>query len=133
VVSGAFAQESGSATDETAQRLRALEGMPAFIRVSQSIALPTVAGPSVQEAETGFYVLPRLSGNLVTLDVATSKEAFSARGVVEGQRLLTTVNGRLGEWITIGGLSRNTDASGRGERWETAEQRVVSVLVEEIK
>jgi hypothetical protein len=129
VVTGAFAQQGASSADETVQRIRAVEGLPALIRAGRSLTVPT----AVLEAETGLYVRPLLAGDFVTLEVAATKEAFDAHGRVEGQRLVTTVSGRLGEWITIGGLSRDAEASGRGERRQAAEERVVRVLVEEVR
>jgi hypothetical protein len=122
-----------------------VEGLPALIRAGRSAPVPTallvptpqgpavLQGTSLQEAETGLYVRPRFAGDFVTLEVAASKEAFNSRGGIDGQRLVTTVSGRLGEWITIGGLARGADAAGQGERRQSAEERVVRVLVEEIR
>lgn len=133
VVTGAFAQQDESAGDETEQSLRVLEGLPAYISFGQSAATPV----SLQEAQTGFWVLPRLAGGQVTLELATSKEAFNARGGVDSQRLVTTLSGRLGEWLSVGGLSRSgasgTSAPGASARGDAAEARVVRILVEEVR
>ncbi len=134
VVSGAFAQQNATSGDETVQRIRAVEGLPALIRAGRSVAVPSpVQGTTLLEAETGLYVRPRLAGDFVTLEVAASKEAWNARGGIDGQRLLTTVSGRLGEWLTIGGLSRDAESAGRGERRHSTEERSIRVLVEEIR
>lgn len=149
VVTGAFAQSQQAGSDLTEQRLRAVEGLPAFIRVARSEAVAvagvvaTPQGPAVaagtgfQEAETGLYVLARLAGDLVTVEVAATKEAFNRRGGVDGQRLLTTASGRLGEWMVLGGLSRRETEGGTAlagsERRERSEERLLRILVEEVR
>lgn len=149
VVSGAFARQDGTASDDTEQSLRAVEGMPALIRLGESRAAPlpglvatpsgtaVVQGTTLQQAETGVYVLARLAGDNVTLELATSKEAFNDRGGVLSHRLLTTVSGRLGEWLVVGGLARRDASAGGGlaggERHESAEEARILILVEEVR
>jgi type II secretory pathway component GspD/PulD (secretin) len=149
VVTGAFAQQDGAGASDDVQRLRALEGMPAFIRVARSEPVPVggvvqtpqgpalVQGTAFQEAETGLYVLPRIAGQVVTLEVATSKDAFNARGGVDAQRLVTTVTGRLGEWLSLGGLSQSESAARSGpagqESWSASDDRSVELMVEEAR
>jgi type II secretory pathway component GspD/PulD (secretin) len=149
VVTGAFAQAGAAEASGDVQRLRVVEGMPAFIRLARAVPVPsagmvqTPQGPALaqgtafQEAETGLYVLPRLAGELVTLEVATSKDAFNPQGGVDTQRLLTSVSGRLGEWLTIGGISRSerSRSSGIGgdERQGASDDRSVELMVEEVR
>jgi hypothetical protein len=109
--------ESGRQT----QKLRALEGMPAFISVgreapvAQPQVVPAPGGYTVvpeqsyQQAASGFYVVPRVSGDTVTLDVATRRDAFDARGGIDRQRIETTVSGRLGEWISLGAATSDEE------------------------
>jgi type II secretory pathway component GspD/PulD (secretin) len=149
IVSGAFAQQGGAGASADVQRLRALEGEPAFIRVARSAPLPAagvvqtpqgpvvIQGTAFQEAESGLYVLPRLAGDVVTLEVATSKDAFNARGGVDTQRLTTTLTGRLGEWMTIGGISRSerSHAAGvaGGEAKTATDEQLVELLIEDAR
>ncbi len=110
------ARDRGS--ERVDQQLRVLEGGHAFIATGQSRPMmqrqiiQTPAGPVaqdtfvVQEANSGFDVVPRLSGERVFLDIAPQRERFvdsPVPGAVEGQRIATTVAGRLGEWLEIGG------------------------------
>lgn len=149
VVTGAFARKEATGSGADVQRLRALEGTPAFIRVARSRPVPaagvvqTPQGPAVvqgtafQEAETGLYVLPRLAGERVTLEVATSKDAFNPEGGVDTQRLLTTVSGRLGEWIALGGVSRSASDRSAGfagtQASSAADDRLVELMVEDAR
>jgi type II secretory pathway component GspD/PulD (secretin) len=92
-----------------------------------------------RDTATGFQVLPRLNADQVFLDILPQREVSSAAGAgrVDLQRLSTTVSGRLGEWIDLGGAGRSIDerdsvllgrATSRG-----AEQRRVLVRVEELR
>jgi hypothetical protein len=106
-----------------------MEGREAFVRVGQSmparerqVQRSVVGGRVVEQvvettqyrdAATGFYVLPRVSGDRVTLDISPQRETLAKqphRGV-NVQSMVTTVSGRLGEWMEIGGI--DVDASGQ--------------------
>ena len=120
---------SGNERDRSEQTVRVMEGREAFVRVGQSVPVRerqvqrTVVGGRVVEqvvesaqyrdVASGFYVLPRVSGDRVTLDVSSQRESLSRRqgGSVNVQSLVTTLSGRLGEWMEIGGVGR--DASGQ--------------------
>jgi len=62
-----------------------------------------------RDAATGFYVLPRVAGDRVTLDISPQRETLSKqpRGGVNVQSMVTTVSGRLGEWMEIGGIGQD--------------------------
>jgi hypothetical protein len=116
-------------SDRNTQTLRVSEGREAFIQVGQSVPVrgrqvtrSVVGGQVVEQVvdsteyrdvTTGFYVRPRLSGDRVMLDISPQRESLSGdvRGGVNVQRVVTTVSGRLGEWIEIGGIGQ--DASGQ--------------------
>lgn len=120
---------SGSQSDRSTQSVRVMEGREAFLRIGQSVPVrerqvqrSVVGGRVVEQvvettqyrdAAGGIYVLPRVSGDRVTLDISAQRESLSRQihGGVNVQGLVTTVSGRLGEWIEIGGMSR--DASGQ--------------------
>ena len=145
--------------DRNTQNVQVLEGSSAFINTGQSVpvqqvlAAPTIvngrvvntAGGTLQyrDAQTGFYVLPRLSGDRVTLEISQQLETFAAPaqnlppGSVNSQRAATTVAGRLGEWIEIGGIAQggvNQQAVILGSTRETSvNNRRILVKVDEIR
>lgn len=118
-----------SEADRNTQMVRVMEGREAYVRVGQSVPVrgrevrrAMVGGKMVEQVvdstqyhdiATGFYVLPRLSGDRVTLDISPQREALSRQvpGGVSVQSVVTTVSGQLGEWIEIGGISQ--DGAGR--------------------
>lgn len=97
------------------QQLRVTDGGRALIHAGVELPLTlteTVVGPrgrSVRESVvfrdvgSGFYVAPRVVGERVTLDIHPVQQTFASPQVVVGQSLHTTVSGRLGEWIALGG------------------------------
>ena len=109
-------QTARSARDEQAeQRLQVLEGGQAYISTGEA----RIYG----QAGTGFAVMPRVSGSSVTLDIAAQQEAFTRGGAVRGERAVSTVSGRLGDWIELGGISVSS-LRGEGERriWVKVEE-----------
>ncbi|WP_415036207.1 secretin N-terminal domain-containing protein [Azonexus sp.] len=113
--------------ENSAQRVQVVDGGQAFIQVGRSLPLPlrqAVIGPGgavVQEGivyhdvGNGFYARPRLHGEGVTLDISqhnarqidrqTKSHRLDAPAAITTQELSTTVSGRLGEWIELGGVS----------------------------
>jgi hypothetical protein len=118
------------------QQLQVLEGHWATIRTGQ--AIPQVvqqiqqgaAGASVTQGieyrnvESGFEVRPSLIGERVQLDI----RPFHARpsphggGIIEQQELVTTVSGRPGEWIKLGGATEEQNRTGTGIIYSTQER-----------
>jgi type II secretory pathway component GspD/PulD (secretin) len=141
--------------DRTTQQIQVLEGSEAFIHVGRSVPAPrgssvrNVVGGRVFESRIdtieyrdilkGFYVRPRLSGRHVTLDVSAQRDTpgNQGRGGMNVQRLTTTVSGRLGEWMEIGGIvsGRAFEESGTAYRTTTAagDNRRVLLKVDEIR
>jgi len=119
---------SGAQSDRSTQSVRVMEGREAFVRIGQSapvrerqvqrsvvggrVVEQVVESTQYREAASGFYVLPRVAGERVTLDISAQRESLSRRteGGVSAQSIVTTVSGRLGEWMEIGGIGQ--DASG---------------------
>lgn len=136
--------------DAVLQRVKTLEGNPAHIAIGQSLPVPsgyTAVTPggvviqntvTMQDYATGFTVLPRLSGDQVTLEIVTAKDrAIGYSGAAQTQGMATTVSGRLGEWIDLGGVGQTivrderTIASGMAEaRDRTA---TIQVRVDEVR
>jgi hypothetical protein len=142
-------RDSRSALDERVdQRVQVLEGGRAYISGGESRPLrqpgvvrtpggAVVQETVIQEAATGFDVSPRVSGNNVTLDVYAQQEAFAQRGAIRGQQASSSVSGRLGEWIELGGTSTAAARSGSGvlstrEAGATGNRRIW-VKVEEVR
>ena len=91
-------EDSRSARDQQVdQRLQVLEGGQAFISTGES--------RNFGEAATGFAVVPRISGGDVFLDILAQQENFARGGAIQGQRAASTVSGRLGDWIELGGAA----------------------------
>ncbi|RMC91684.1 hypothetical protein EAY64_18815 [Aquitalea palustris] len=108
-------QDSRSQSGQSLQSLTLLDGRSGFIQLVQSRPLSwllltpqgnIVRGSSWQEAVSGFYALPRLQGERVVIELAVSQQAFAGKQR-EGSQLSTTVAGRLGEWIEVGGIVRD--------------------------
>lgn len=118
-------------SDSSTQTLQVLEGSSAFIRVGESRPVPSrqvvrtvingqivdrvVESTEYRDAATGFSVRPRLQGDIVTLDISPQRDSFDdrRRGTVNVQQVTTTVSGRIGEWIDLGGIgdSRSDERS----------------------
>jgi len=130
------------------QRLQVLEGGRAFIATGEARPtrqrqyIQTPAGvvsqeiQVVQEAQSGFDVVPRLSGERVFLDIAPQRERFVGGGAVESQRAATSVSGRLGERLELGGLAESAARDDRallsGRSSGASRSRAVWVRVDEI-
>lgn len=142
-------------SDRNTQSVQVLEGREAFVRVGQSVPVRerqvrrTVVGGQVVEqvvestqyrdVTSGFYVLPRVSGDRVMLDISPQRETLSTqvRGGVNVQRVVTTVSGRLGEWMEIGGIAQDSSGQqsvllGRSSSGASDSRRVL-IRVEELR
>lgn len=151
VVRGRVLATRDLSSEKNTQQLEVLEGNPAFIRVGESLPVPSrtvvqtprgariVEGIEFRDVTTGFYVLPRVSGDRVTLKMSPQREAPGAQGAgsVEFQHMATTVSGRLGEWIDLGGVGQDRAEQGSDIGSHTVgatlDQRRVFVKVEEIR
>ena len=110
-------------TQSSQQFVQAMEGQPAYISSGLQVPLRTTeryygGGIPYQRTTTqlhdvtrGFYVVPRVSGDAVTLEIAQHNDQPGRRyGVVDTQRIDSVVHGRLGEWIDLGGLDTTESA-----------------------
>lgn len=112
--------------DNVISRVQTVEDGEALIYIGQSVPLPAtrvVQGPGgvvvtrgtqYVSAGTGFLARPRLAGNNVTVSIAPQGEQIQPDGRVRGGGLRTTVSGRLGEWIPLGGVSQQFEREERG-------------------
>lgn len=110
------------------QMVRVIDGGAAYINagVSVPMAMQSIQyGPNgtvvsaatvYQDLGSGFYATPHLTGERVTLDISPQQTSVQAGqyGNRNIQRLTTTVQTRLGEWVQIGGTdSGNTQSTGQ--------------------
>ena len=99
-------------------RLRVTDGTEAFIQTGSQVAYNSGDnGTAYKDVTTGFYVLPRIHGDNVTLQVRPFKNSLgsSGSGIIETQSANTVITGRVGEWLRIGGISEyssQTQSSG---------------------
>jgi type II secretory pathway component GspD/PulD (secretin) len=118
--------DSRSSRDEHVdQRIQVLEGGRALIATGASQPLrerQVVRTPGgavvtessvIQDAASGFEVVPRLSGSNVFLEIAPQRENFApgSTGVIRSERVVSTVGGRLGDWIELGGGSSSSTSA----------------------
>ncbi len=93
-----------------------MEGQPAYIDTGADIPQPYAevtpspyrsgigTGIEYRNVGSGFYAIPRLHGEDVTVDIAQRLERMdAASGAIRTAGGGATVTGRLGEWIPIGG------------------------------
>jgi hypothetical protein len=103
---------------------------PAGVVVSRTVVYRDIG--------TGFYAEPHLAGDTVTLDISPTHDTPGALpGSANIERLSTTVSGRLGEWIALGGTVQDTsdDKAGTlryGTR-NTRETHRIWLKVEELR
>lgn len=128
------------------QQVQVLEGNSALVQIAEARPLPNrtlVQDPfgtrvidtfEYRTATSGFWVLPRVAGERVTVDIRPQREAF-ARGRIASQQIATQVSGRLGEWIELGALGQDRAAQGSGVATRSTgtrgERQVILLKVEE--
>ncbi|MGI9262540.1 MAG: hypothetical protein ACR2QR_10920 [Woeseiaceae bacterium] len=120
-INGIRTQES--LRENPIHQVRVTEGTEAYIETGERI--PYFYGAAwrgrrgfagsveYKDAITGFYVLPRIRGNNVILDVSPFK---SSQSTTDGDNIDTlsagtTVTGRVGEWILVGGVTEQLEQS----------------------
>ena len=108
------------------QRVLVQNGATAIVYMGLSVPVamdsPTYQGMryhqihEYREMLTGVHVTPRISGNRVTLEIEAQRDQPSgdSPGVVHTQQIQTRVQGRLNEWIEIGGIFSRTDQAESG-------------------
>ena len=138
--------------DRHTQQVQVTEGNVATINVGYSV--PVVVRGAVRDSHggrmverwvetveyrdilSGFSVRPQLAGDTVTLQVDPQHDTPGryGRGSSEVQRVATTVSGRLGEWIDLGGIVRGqafeSDAATYRTNAASGDNRRILVRVE---
>lgn len=139
--------------DKKTQQIRVLEGNRALVRSGQSVSVPqrqvvqTQWGTQViettqnRDVSSGFYVLPRVNGDRVTVEISTQNDSLAPNQVIgvypttRIQNSSSTLSGRLGEWMSMGGLEQqgsteNSTISSRSVS-RLNEQRTILIKVDE--
>ena len=135
--------------ESAAQMVQTVEGGQAFIQVGRSLAIPmrqVFIGPGgavvnetmvYQDVGRGFYAVPRVNGNRVTLDISQQASSQGGYGSINNQQLSTTVSGRLGEWIELGGSGRQASGNQGGalthSTSDARDNRSTWLMVEEVE
>jgi len=131
--------------------LQTLDGQPAFIQSGLSLPIQNQQifvnrnGVIVQdtteyvEAISGFYVLPRVNGDRVNVMVTPNQTSVSGRvsPTFVVQNAQTTVSGRLGEWIEIGGINTTSEDNNQrilsNNQSKQTDSLTILIKVEEIR
>lgn len=115
-------------TRRVRQEVQVIEGGQALIRTGISIPLTLtqfIVGPSggwvaqstvIRDVGSGFVARPALQGDTATVEILPQTETLTdpVSGRVDASYLSTTVSGRLGEWIPLGGINQSGDAERSG-------------------
>lgn len=127
------------------QRVQALDGRPAFIRAGQDIPVyqgyqGTVGGRFVQGFQmqyrntgNGFHALPRTHGDRVTVEIHQQQAQASGNNRFLTQQASTVLQGRIGEWLTLGSTggsdSDSGDAPGRHFQTRRTQDHLIEIRV----
>ena len=118
-------------TDNGDQTLRVTEGLPAYI--STGVSAPVTGyiygndgrryyQQDYVNAVSGFYATAWVNGSSVKIRIDQRNDKLEGR-MIDSQHLQSDINGRLGEWITIGGVD---NSSTRNESGWTAQAGAAS-------
>jgi hypothetical protein len=119
------------------QQVQALEGRPAWIRAGVQVPVygGYPSGAQLHDVTRGFYVVPRISGTEVVLEILQHDDRPGRTpGTFEIQRAGTVVRGRLGEWVALGGIEAAGDTSrsalARSQQQQSLQSQQIRVKVE---
>lgn len=118
---------TGQGDRDIGQRVQVLEGRRAWINAGVQVPVHSrdryIAGgvpyerrsTYYKDVRSGFYVVPRVSGDIVTLEILQhdDRPGRSPR-TFRTQSTGTMVSGRLGEWIELGGID-NSESNTRSD------------------
>jgi len=90
--------------------------IPYFTGVSRIAPGTTVGSTEFKNVTTGFYVLARIHGDGVTLEISPFKNSLSKTntGNINTQSAKTVISGRIGKWLQVGGVSEESSGSQSG-------------------
>ncbi len=104
--------------NENRQVLRTLEGQSAYIKSGKIYPLQNISiydsgfgYPFIStdtqfiEANSGFAVTPKLSGQQVILEIAPWSDNINQNGIIDTQGAHTSIRTKLGEWVEIASIN----------------------------
>lgn len=128
------------------QTVTAVAGSPAFIDTGKSVPIMdrivALGNDGVAYAERrryqhrpkGFYATARLIGGRAVIDISVADSSGNADGAIQHRRIVSTVSGKLGEWIPIGVVQEGAAQEGSGTVYSTrsaeSDQQQVEIRVE---
>ena len=113
-------QRSVQSSGNGDQQVRALEGMAAYIGSGSLQSFRSgYGGRELVPVESGFYATARVIGDEVVIDVDQRDDRAVDQGrhrepAIQTSGINTQVRGRLGEWISLGGIDQQDQRSERG-------------------
>lgn len=133
-------RRSTSSQGSGIQQVQATEGYPALIQVGQSVPITTSGtdgyGQVYQQTQyrdvtRGFYATATVHGDRVQVSISSHQDRLNTvrPNAIDIQETDTRVSGRLGEWISLGGIdeSASSDQSGTFRRYSTQGSQDVSL------
>ena len=118
---------SEGARDQRQQHsVLAMDGRPARIHTGTAIPLrvdrvllaeqgiAVHSGTEFMVLESGFYATARVSGERVLVEIAADQASFPDGGRLQSQTVVTTVSGRLDEWLPLGDSGSSGGQNERG-------------------
>lgn len=130
--------------DQPIHQVRVIEGREAYIETGQQIPYFSGShwiarkreiggGIEYKDVISGFYVLPRIHGDDVTLQISPFKNSLKNAndGGIATQSASTTITGRVGQWLLIGGVSEQLKRaqSGTGSQISTRSRNNESIWI----
>jgi hypothetical protein len=123
--------DSDRGTRAGIQRVQVLEGQSATIQISELLPVPGlidinrghgslyVGDVTYQPVTVGFEVIPHLQGEQFTLELAPHQDSLAHQGYRIQQRdIASTISGRLGQWLEVGGALSESTRAGTGLVYE---------------
>ncbi|MBA1145485.1 hypothetical protein H0Z60_00295 [Ectothiorhodospiraceae bacterium WFHF3C12] len=118
---------------ERVQRARGQAGRPVYINRGLEVPVRDRSVWSGEEStgvqerthyrayRRGFYATATVSGERVRVEISVAGDEPGRGGAAERRRLVTTVNGRLGEWLLLGATQRQSRENDSGLTYSTRE------------
>lgn len=121
--------------------IRATEGQPALIFSGTMLPVKTIQrgisnGRRIERetydyrpVQSGLYVTARLNGENVILEIQQRRDNVQTNGAINISGLNTTAQGKLGEWIELGGVETVTRRNNSGITGMSAQANTVGNAV----
>ena len=131
-------QTESSKNKPAVQIMSVTEGYWASISMGQSIPTATrtrnpdgtvTESITYQEVMTGYSVMPRTHGNQVTLTIRPLQQSSADNSAIEYSEIETTITGKIGEWLFLGGTDQEENLRSSGITHQT---RIRSTDVNEV-